>query len=245
MIFKIDNLKKFGNNHISIMYPGTSIGLNDSGIGSIGRIDHAKIMGATTIKMHPHKNDEILSYFRVGNAQHIDSENYSEIIGRNNLMLMNAGQGFYHEEHIPDGLEGLQIFIRPKTPNEQPKVDFLPLVHEDSFDEWRLLASNQPESKLHFTSDTEIFDMSISSGKVHFFAQTCIKRPYYILYCFKGEISVNDSIDLVQGECIVTDQRQTYFRTNKKAEVVLFTTDPIQDCFKQGMYSENQFQQFS
>lgn len=66
MILKIDNTQKFGNHHISILYPGTILGNRDTGIGSIGRIDHAQITGATTIKMHPQSNDEILSYFRVG-----------------------------------------------------------------------------------------------------------------------------------------------------------------------------------
>jgi redox-sensitive bicupin YhaK (pirin superfamily) len=241
MILKINNAQKYGNHHISILYPGAIVGEVDTGIGSIGRIDHAQIKGSTTIKMHPHSNDEILSYFRVGNAQHIDSGNYSEIIGRNKIMLMKAGRVFYHEEHIPDGLEGLQIFIRPKTANTDPKVDFLELLPVDSFDEWRLLASNREESKLHFTSATEIYDMSILSGNVHHLANTQINNPIYLLYCFQGQISVNQSIDITKGESILTDEPLTYFETKNSAELVLFITDSHQDCYRQGMFSGNQY----
>lgn len=241
MLLKVDSTQKYGNNHISILYPGAILGKGDTGIGSIGRIDHAQIRGTTTIKMHPHINDEILSYFRVGNAKHTDSENYSEVISRNKLMLMNAGKVFHHEEHIPNGLEGLQIFIRPKTANAQPKVDFLDLFPENSIDEWRLLASNRKESKLQFTSATEIYDMLVSPGNIHQLVNSQFVTPFYILYCFQGEISVNESIELVRGECILTDEPLTNFKTNKKAELVLFITDMNQESFKNGMYSGNQF----
>ncbi len=241
MILKIDNRQKYGNNHIAILYPGESLDLKDTGIGSIGRIDHAQIKGATTIKMHPHSNDEILSYFRVGNAKHIDSEGYSEIIGRNKLMLMNSGEVCYHEESITNGLEGLQIFIRPKIANSPSQVDFLTLDPENSYDTWRLLASNRHESKLKFTSETEIFDMSISEAKLHHFPETQVDNPFYILYCFQGEISVNQSFNITKGESILTDEPLTYFETSSSAELVLFITDIAQGCYKKGMFSGNQY----
>lgn len=241
MILKIDNTQKFGNHHISILYPGAILGKMDSGIGSIGRIDHAQIKGSTTIKMHPHSNDEILSYFRVGNAKHTDSENYSEIIGRKKLMLMNAGRVFYHEEYIPNGLEGLQIFIRPKIANGDSKVDFLELIHEDSFDEWRLLVSHRKESKLQFTSTTEIYDMSISPGKKHYLVKTEIEQPIYLLYCFNGQLTINQSIVISKGESILTDEPYISFETKDSAELVLFISDQYQDCYKQGMFSGNQY----
>lgn len=241
MILKIDNTQKFGNHHISILYPGALLGKMDTGIGSIGRIDHAQIKGSTTIKMHPHSNDEILSYFRVGNAKHTDSENYSEVISRNKLMLMNAGRVFYHEEHIPNGLEGLQIFIRPKIANGDSKVDFLELVPDDSFDEWRLLVSNRKESKLQFTSTTEIHDMSISPGRIHYLANTEIEQPIYLLYCFHGQLTINQSIVISKGESILTDEPYISFETKDSAELVLFITDQYQDCYKQGMFSGNQY----
>lgn len=83
MIEKIGNDRKVGNSHIKILYPGSIIeNSNDSGVASIGRIDHANISGATTIKMHPHINDDILSYFRAGYAVHTDSEGFQAIVSK-------------------------------------------------------------------------------------------------------------------------------------------------------------------
>jgi hypothetical protein len=90
MLHKIDLKQKYGNSHISVLYPGLSLGIADSGIGSIGRIDQANIQGSTTLKMHPHSNDEILSYFRTGEAIHNDSKGIREMISRKKLMLMKA-----------------------------------------------------------------------------------------------------------------------------------------------------------
>ena len=116
MLQKLSSTLFVGNGPIKILYPGLAISEEDTGIGSIGRIDHPNFHGNTIIPMHPHINDEILSYFRSGEAEHSDSEGFVKIIGKNRLMLMKAGKSFYHEEKImgaEEPLEGLQIFIRP------------------------------------------------------------------------------------------------------------------------------------
>ncbi|MEJ7677960.1 MAG: pirin family protein [Segetibacter sp.] len=50
--------------------------------------------------MHPHINDEILTYLRSGKVKHTDSEGFSEFIEPTRLMLMKAGKSFYHEEKV-------------------------------------------------------------------------------------------------------------------------------------------------
>jgi redox-sensitive bicupin YhaK (pirin superfamily) len=123
MITKIGNKEKLSKQHggfgIQVLYPGT-INLNtiDTGIGTIGRIDQAKVMPGTLIPMHPHRDDEILTYLRSGRVKHMDSEGITETISSNKLMMMNAGARFYHEELVLEEggiLEGLQIFLRPEA----------------------------------------------------------------------------------------------------------------------------------
>lgn len=239
MIKKLDHSMKYGNNHISILYPGQAIANGDTGIGSIGRIDQADIQGGTTIKMHPHINDEILSYFRSGNVVHTDSSGITETISRKKLMLMKAGKVFYHEEKILDRLEGLQIFIRPIIADYNPEVLFYDLEEEDSINKWRLLASNQPNSNFNFTSETEIYDMTINNDETFILPETEIENPIFLLYSFQGNILVNENISLSKEESIVTDEIDTSFSSNKGAEVVLFITNQRQNCFKEGMFSGN------
>lgn len=162
MLHKIEETDFIGNGPIRILYPGAVLSKFDTGIGSIGRIDHALFQGSTTIPMHPHVNDEILTYLRSGKAEHKDSEGFVEIIDNRKLMLMRAGYSFYHEEKIIDtgeALEGLQIFIRPKSKNLIPKVTFRHLDSTNSLNEWRQLASCDGDSELQFSSDTWVYDV--------------------------------------------------------------------------------------
>jgi hypothetical protein len=231
---------KYGNSHISILYPGSSLATGDSGIGSIGRIDQADIHGGTTIRMHPHSNDEILSYFRTGTVIHTDSAGLTETLSRSKLMLMKAGHVFYHEEKIIDRLEGLQIFIRPRIADYDPEVQFLELEPENSIDRWRMLASNSAATHLRFTSETEIFDLTLSAGQTLGLPDTGITNAVYVLYAFQGSLLVNGNIALSKGESIVTDEAGVTFSTSSGSEAVLFVTNPAQACYKRGMFSGNQ-----
>lgn len=240
MLHKVTLSQKFGNSHIAILYPGKVIGHSDSGIGSIGRIDQANIHSGTTIKMHPHSNDEILSYFRTGNVVHTDSSGATARISRKKLMLMKAGKVFYHEEKILDHLEGLQIFIRPMMADVEPEVVFYDLPFPDSFNTWRHLASFQSVTPLHFTSATDIFDLTITDNALYQLPKSDLANQLHILYVFQGSLLANHNIALTKGESLIFENEPVVFSSAEGAEVVLFVTDKAQNCFKEGMYSGNQ-----
>ena len=92
----------------------------DTGFGPLGLVDRASLSPGLLVPMHEHVDDEIVSYLRSGTLTHRDSTGRKERIGRDRLMVMNAGRGFSHEESIPEATEGgagvemLQIFIRPR-----------------------------------------------------------------------------------------------------------------------------------
>lgn len=123
MITKIDNAIKYGKQHggfgIQILYPGLILPqLNHTGFSTIGRIDHARITPGTLIPMHPHKDDEILTYLRSRKVKHRGSESYTDVISNEKLMMINTGISFFHEEQVLQEagvLQGLQIFIRPEV----------------------------------------------------------------------------------------------------------------------------------
>ena len=240
MIHKIGNEKKVGNSHIKILYPGVAVeNSNDSGIGSIGRIDHANISNATTIKMHPHVNDDILSYFRMGYAIHTDSEGFQATISRNKLMLMKAGKLFYHEETMPEPLEGLQIFIRPKSKDLEPQVIFKDLDHTDSIDNWRLLASPTTETTLQFSSETWIYDTKIAAGNTVAIPELPKSELTGLLYVFQGRVKLNNEITLLKGESVLFKNEFIDITTFEESELVLFFTDENAEFYDGGMYSGN------
>ncbi len=242
MLQKIDKSNLIDKGFIKILYPGLAVSKKDSGIGSIGRIDHAYISGNHTIPMHQHINDEILSYFRTGKGEHRDSEGFVEIIGKNKLMLMKAGISFYHEEKMIDEgepLEGLQIFIRPGKKDLQPQVVFLNLENLHSEDKWRLIASPSDETKFQFSSQTWIYDMkllkdaSVSLPVLQKNNLTCL------LYVFKGNVKVNDDVTLVKKDSLIIKNEEITIEAADESELVLFITDEEAEIFDDGMYSGN------
>ena len=127
---------------IEILYPGLAEPGDDGGLGAIGRIDHAQVTAGTVIKMHPHRDDEILTYLRHGTVRHRDSVGHLEEISPTHLMLMNAGHRFEHEEEVLEGpLEALQIFLRPRAVDLDPLVQFHDFGAALSEGAWRLLAA--------------------------------------------------------------------------------------------------------
>jgi quercetin 2,3-dioxygenase len=119
--------------------------------------------------MHPHINDDILTYLRSGKVEHKDSEDYIEFIEPTRLMLMKAGKSFFHEELVLEEggtLEALQIFMRPKEKDSKPEVIFSELDNAYSLNKWRLIASPTKDSKLQFSSDTWFYDMKLTDKSV-------------------------------------------------------------------------------
>lgn len=244
MLQKISNTMFAGNGPIKILYPGLAVSKTDTGIGSIGRIDHPEIHGNTVIKMHPHINDEILSYFRTGKAEHSDPEGFVKMIGKNTLMLMKAGRSFYHEEKIigeGEPLEGLQIFIRPGKKDLRPEVIFLDLEIMHSENNWRLLASPDTRTTFQFSSQTWLYDMKLLENTRTSLPSLPKDNLTCLLYVFNGSVKINGDIELEKKESLVIKNESIMIEaTDEEAELVLFVTDEEAEIFDGGMYSGNQ-----
>jgi redox-sensitive bicupin YhaK (pirin superfamily) len=247
MKIKIDNSKKVGNSHIKIMYPGQSVNGKDTGFATLGRIDQAIFPPGAIVPMHPHINDEILTYLRSGKVKHTDSEGFSEFIEPTRLMLMKAGKSFYHEEKVlieGGTLEALQIFIRPKEKDLKPEVIFYELDKKYSENEWRLIASPIDITPLQFSSNTWIYDMKADdSTRMFQLPLSANDDDSFLLYAFDGAIKVNNGIILTKGESLLIKNEAVSFIANPSAELVLFITNEHAAYYAEGMYSGNQLLQ--
>ncbi|MDC7217831.1 MAG: pirin family protein [Spirochaetales bacterium] len=247
MLLKIENTIKYGKQHggfgIQILYPGLIIPeLNDTGFSTIGRIDQARITPGTLIPMHPHKNDEILTYLRRGKVKHKDSEGHSAVISNQQLMMMNTGSRFSHEEKTleDDGtLEGLQIFIRPEIENLNPQVQFHQLSETSSINQWRKIAGKGSDYPLQMRSNTWIMDMQLQIGEEVFLPELSIENTSLLFYVFSGEIQVNANIQLKTGESVLIENEFPTFLALETTDIVLFITQKNAKHFDGGMYSGN------
>ena len=194
MMHKILNNQKIAHKRggfgIEILFPGQAMDTSDTGIATIGRIDHAHILPGTFIPMHPHRDDEILTYTRSGTVQHKDSEGITEIISSKKLMLMNAGSTIYHEELVLEesgDLEGLQIFLRPQKNGLPPRVQFHEFAEAHSLDQWRAVAGKEADQPLQIRSSTWVYDMRLRQGMRQSLPELSIEQASCLLYVFAGE----------------------------------------------------------
>lgn len=245
MITKLDNTIKYGKQNggfgIQILYPGLiHRSLNDSGFSTIGRIDHARINPGTLIPMHPHKNDEILTYLRSGQVKHIDSEGHTGTISSEKLMMMNAGANFYHEEKVlAEGgvLAGLQIFIRPETADLPPKVQFYDLPERYSYNKWRKIAG-QNDYPLQIRSNTWLMDLRLEKDR-EITLPEAPENCAFLFYVFEGEIIINENMKLTNGESALVENESPTFRADETTDIVLLITKKDAVHFDGGMYSGN------
>lgn len=245
---KIDKDQRMGRQRggfgIQILYPGIiRPELKDSGFATIGRIDHAKILPGTLIAMHPHIDDEILTYLRSGKVNHLDSEGITETISNQKLMLMNAGASFFHEElvlEVGGTLEGLQIFIRPEQASLKPKVQFLQLDEKYSINQWRKIAGPKEDDPLTIRSKTRILDLQLGNGKQIRLPEQSDSDIAFLFYVFSGKVSIDKNIILETGDSMLIEKESPQFQALETSDIVLFTTQTTAAHFDGGMYSGNQ-----
>lgn len=128
---------------LRIVRPGRGLAeAGDDAFGPLARIDHAALGAGALVRMHEHRDDEILSYVWRGSLVHADSAGHRVTVSARRLMLMNAGCGVRHEESVPDDpVEMLQIVIRPREAGLAPRVQFHePPAPAPRDGTWRLLA---------------------------------------------------------------------------------------------------------
>ena len=248
MLKKIDNSQKVGKKHggfgIEILFPGNALpNSTDTGIGTIGRIDQATVQPGTLVPMHPHRDDEILTYLRSGRVNHKDSEGHTDLISSQRLMLMNAGATFYHEEQVlPDSdvLRGLQIFMRPETSGLPPGVQFHDLEGVYSLNQWRAIAGKQATSPLQIRSSSWIYDLRLETGNAQTLPPLPVTQATCLLYVFGGAVTVNETISLTTGESMLIEGEAIRLSALETSDLVLFVTDPSAPYSADGMYSGNQ-----
>lgn len=208
--------------------PGVALGRpDDAGFGGLGLIDHARLQPGLIVKMHEHRNDEIISYLRSGRMQHTDSAGRSEVISPDRLMVMNAGAGFSHEEAVlgDDTIEMLQIFVRPEAANMAPSVQFVSLDKTESTDRWRLLAGPIGSAAPSFVRQAiYLYDTHLSAGES--IGLPIIPGFDRWLYVFRGAVSVgNELAETHTALTISADKTALDVMASREADLVLFLVD--------------------
>ncbi|WP_194972558.1 pirin family protein [Aquiflexum lacus] len=240
---KAENSQKIrrGLFNIDIYLPGLSINnpADPNGLFQLGRFDMAHLLPGVFVGMHPHRDDEILTYIREGTMVHEDTEGGTEQVSETNLMLMNAGKGIYHQESIPNSgkdVKLLQIFIRPERPGLEPRVQFSTLGNAYSINKWRVVAGpidHIPKPALIIQSAVLVYDCRLQgdSISIHF-----KKDKFYLLFVFDGQVE-NEGIKLKKGDGLIFSDESITLYSGSVSDLVLFELDQNAPYTREGMYS--------
>lgn len=229
-----------GNFSIEIVIPGQNLKNGDLGFYNLGRFDDAHLKPGAFIGMHPHQNDEILTLMRSGTMLHKDSTGLVVAVTPQNIMLMNAGSGIYHEESIPsekykDDVRLLQIFIRPENENDIPQIQFAN-VGELVTNQWRLVAGlEKSNAKLKIKSNVLVYDIELEKNDFDL-PKPYFKNTAYFLYVFEGIIYTQNT-KLSKGDSLIVDDESIKFEATEKSTLVCFMIDKDAVYTKNGMYS--------
>lgn len=213
-----------GSFQIRRIRPGMGIDPGDTGFGALGLVDRAHLSAGLVVPMHEHRDDEIVSYLRSGTLTHEDSTGQTENIGRDRLMVMNAGSGFSHEERMPEGgdIHMLQIFIRPHAAGLEPRVQFADLIEAERDGRWRVLVGPEgSDAPATLRQSVHLMDTSLDRSQ----GLAVPQRPGFDqwLYVFSGAVSVDDDTILSAGDAMATtDNPICLVEALEPAEVVLF-----------------------
>lgn len=195
----------------------------DSAFGPLSFIDHAMMQKGITIKMHEHINDEILSYVWSGTMYHRDSAGYEVPVNRGNLMLMNAGSSFWHEERVKEEhVEMLQIFVRPKEADLEATIQFheKPVANRD----WYMMVGPEgSEAPLFVRQQVYILDAHPLKGDTLELPKMEGFKPF--LFVMDGSIMVGETeVNKLEA---VTDLEQSLPKVEilEDTTLVLFLVD--------------------
>ena len=196
---------------------------NDHGYGPLARFDESILEPGAFIPMHEHSNDEIISYMSDGTMFHTDQAGGRFPVDANQIMVMNTGKSFWHEEGIPvDGetAKMMQIFVRPHTVDLEPSIQ-LKDIGAPMLDTWRFLVgpegSNAPAI---VRNDVRLYDIHLKAG-------SCTQAPRWkgwdtLVHAYRGEAVVNGTpLKLAEG-ALVVDEAQVEITATSDATLLVF-----------------------
>lgn len=217
-----------GKFRIHANYPGYLLpDHNDHGYGPLARVDEAFLDPGTFVGMHPHQNDEIISYVPTGVMRHRDRAGTELIMDADHLMVMNAGREFWHEEQtLADDpqLRLLQIFVRPHTLDLEPNIQQGP-IPDPVPNEWRhLFGPEESDAPYYVRNDVNFYDVHLHKGASVELPEIMGCDTYF--YVFEGTIKANETtFDRTEQGLLVNAEKLTV-TAEEETLLVAFLINP-------------------
>ena len=219
---------KMGQFTIIPNLPGEAVpNHNDHGYGPLARFDESILEPGAFIPMHEHSNDEIISYMSDGTMFHADRAGGRFPVSADQIMVMNAGKSFWHEEGVPADAETakmMQIFVRPHTVYLQPSIQ-VETVGTPMLNTWRFLVGPEGSNAPAFVrNDVRLYDIHLRAGN-------SAQAPSWdgwdtLVHVYRGEAVVNGTpLKLAEGALLI-DEQQVAITATSDTTLLVFLINP-------------------
>ncbi len=225
-----------GKFRIHFNFPGRCLpGHEDHGYGPLATVVESFMDPGTLIRMHQHKNEEIISWVPDGVMRHDDRQGNELVTDPDHLMVMNAGSGFWHAEETYDDdppLRMLQIFVRPHSLGLEPGIQHQP-IPEPVPNEWRhLFGPDGSDAPLFVRNDVHCYDCRLDAGET----VTLPARDGWDTYCyvFEGTVTVGEKSVGYTESALVVDPADVPVTATEESTIVAFSLNPDAPITRQG-----------
>ncbi|WP_135822085.1 pirin family protein [Halostella litorea] len=225
-----------GKFRIHLDFPGRAVpDHDDHGYGPLATVVESFMDPGTLIRMHQHRNEEIISWVPEGVMRHDDRQGNELVTDPDHLMVMNAGSGFWHaEETLADDppLRMLQIFVRPHSLNLDPDIQHEP-IPDPTPNEWRhLFGPKGTDAPLYVRNEVDLYDCRLDAGATTTLPARAGRDTY--LYVFEGAVDVGDQSVGFTESALVTGDGDVAVTASEDSILVAFVIDPEAPVTRQG-----------
>ena len=225
-----------GKFRIHFNFPGRAVpGHDDHGYGPLATVVESFMDPGTLIRMHQHRNEEIVSWVPGGVMRHDDRQGNELVTDSGHLLVMNAGSGFWHaEETLVDDppLRMLQIFVRPHSLDLEPGIQHEPIPNPVA-GEWRhLFGPEDGDAPLSVRNSVDCYDCRLEADA----SVALPSRPGWdtYLYVFEGAVEVGEEHVGYTESALVTGGSDVPVTATEASTVVAFCIDPDAPVTRQG-----------
>lgn len=225
-----------GKFRIHFNFPGRAVpDHDDHGYGPLATVVESFMDPGTLIRMHRHRNEEIISWVPDGVMRHDDRRGNALVTDPEHLLVMNAGSGFWHaEETLADDppLRMLQIFVRPHGLALEPGIQHEPIPAPVANDWRHLFGPEGTDAPLFVRNDVDCYDCRLDAG-----ATTALPSPagrHTYLYVFDGAVDVGGAAVGYTESALVVEDGDVPVTATEDATVVAFAIDPDAPVTRQG-----------
>ncbi|WP_226042836.1 pirin family protein [Natrinema sp. DC36] len=225
-----------GKFRIHLNFPGRAVpDHDDHGYGPLATVVESFMDPGTLIRMHQHRNEDIISWVPNGVMRHDDRQGNNLVTDAEHLMVMNAGSGFWHAEETlanDPPLRMLQIFVRPHSLDLEPDIQHEP-IPDPVTNEWRhLFGPEGTDAPLFVRNDVDFYDCRLTAGATTTLPSRSDWDTY--LYVFDGVIDVGEESLGYTESALVTGDSDVTVTATEDSTIVAFTINPDAPITRQG-----------